>query len=317
MPDVVGIAGEIALDDLDAALDQCFTPLEPHRRLAFELIFPQQIAAQLTVIDQHVVKAILADVLLQHAHKILETEAVGLAVLGHDAAHVNNARLRLAQSLAHPFAQKIRNDAGVEVAGADDHKIGVEDRLACPRVEAPAADQEGVADGHVGVVPRHIDFALADDALAVLQRHPQMHIVERHRDHLAAHVEHRAEFLDTALKVAHDVGKRRQEEVADGVAGDALAFLEAILEQPAHHLGVLGQRHDCPTHVAGRKNAELVAQFAGRTAGICRRDDRRKVQIAFPAQPGKDVEGSRSAADGRDVGFAGVHAQPRSSVKRA
>ena len=148
-----------------------------------------------------------------------------------------------------------------------------------------------------------VDVRLADDAMAVFERHAEMNVVERDRDDLAMDVEHFREFFDAVLETAHDVRKRGEQEVADGVPGNAAAFLEAVFKQAADDLGVFRQRDDGTAHVAGWKNAEFVTQFAGRTARICHRDDGGKIECPVFAQAGEDVEGPGSAAYGRDVAF--------------
>ena len=70
------------------------------------------------------------------------------------------------------------------------------------------------------------------------------------------------------------IGERRDDEVAERVAGEALALGEAVLEERPEKPGVLvGQRDEAVADVARRQHAELLAQLAARSSVVGHRDD--------------------------------------------
>ena len=190
MADVIGFAGEVPFDQLDALAHQRVTVAQHDRRLALGAIFLDQIGTQLAAVDQHVVDATLAQMMFEHAQEVLDSKAAGFPVLGHHVADVDEFGTGRAQRVNHPRAEQVRHDAGVKIAGADDDVVGVGDGLARTRIEAPAAEQEGLADRDVAIVLGDVDIRLADNLLAVLQRHAEAHVVERDGNDLAVHVEH-------------------------------------------------------------------------------------------------------------------------------
>ena len=89
---------------------------------------------------------------------------------------------------------------------------------------------------------------------------------------LAAHREHAVRLAHPFLEVALDVAEGGDEEVAEGVAGDPLRARrrarEAVLEEPRHDRLGVGEGRDAVADVAHRRDAQLVAQAARRSAVI-------------------------------------------------
>ena len=99
---------EILKSDLDALVvitqpwlhaPQCIAAMEAGKHVysAVPVInLPDVDQVKFTGVDQHIVDPTRADVLLQHADEILDAEAIGFAVLGHDIADVDDFRLGVA-----------------------------------------------------------------------------------------------------------------------------------------------------------------------------------------------------------------------------
>ncbi len=86
--------------------------------------------------------------------------------------------------------------------------------------------------------------------------------------------EHAPDLGDRGVERAHDLGQRRQEDVAERVPGQ-LAAVEAVPEEPVHERLVLGQRDQAVADVARRRHREVAAQPAAGAAVVGQRDDRR------------------------------------------
>jgi hypothetical protein len=86
--------------------------------------------------------------------------------------------------------------------------------------------------------------------------------VERRGQDLAAHCEYPARLADGRLEIAGNAGHRSDEEVAEGVALEARALAEAVLEQAGHQWFGVGKRGDAAPQVPRRKDAELFPQAA-------------------------------------------------------
>lgn len=306
MADVVAFAREVAFDDAAAFLEERLDVADFHGEFVFlfRILF-REVFADFARMHEDVVHATLSDVALDDRDEVFHVVPVGFAMLRHDVADVDHFGVGLLERFAHSGGEQVRYDARVEVARADDDVVGIEDGFARPRIELAVADEEGVFDGEVGVVFGDVDVGFADDGFAVFERHAQVHVTERYRDDLSADVEHFAEFLDARFEVAGDVGEGGEQEVANGVPAHAVAALEAVFEKLADGVGVLGEGEDGAADVARRQNAELVAEFAGRTAGVGHRYDGRQVEPFVLFQSGKDVEGSGASSDGRDVALHG------------
>ncbi len=91
---------------------------------------------------------------------------------------------------------------------------------------------------------------------------------------------------DAVLEVpALDRGHRRDQQVAERVAGEAVRLArglrEAVLEDLAHQRLRVGQRHDAVADVADRRDPELLAQDPGRATIVGDRHDRGQVAGVF------------------------------------
>ena len=112
-----------------------------------------------------------------------------------------------------------------------------------------------------------------------------------------------ARLLDGVGVGAGDVAQDGQEEVAEAVAVQALAAVEAVLEERAEEPGVAAQGGQAAADVAGRQEAEFVAQAAGAAARVHHGHDGGQVDVVF-FEAQQDVVGARAAADDDDPGAA-------------
>ena len=121
---------------------------------------------------------------------------------------------------------------------------------------------------------------------------------------LAPHGEDPVHQADAVLEVAAlDGGHGGDQQVAEGVAGQsgrlAGRLREPVLEDLAHQRLGVGEGHDAVADVADGRDAELVAQDAGRAAVVGHGDDRGQVARVLLEAPQQRRE-ARPAADGHD-----------------
>src|SRR5882672_9478857 len=74
-------------------------------------------------------------------------------------------------------------------------------------------------------------------------------------------------------EIAGDVGERGEEKIAEIVADEAVAGVEAVLKQAAEQGFIFRKSHHAVADVAGREDAVFAAQAAGAAAVIGDRDD--------------------------------------------
>ena len=140
---------------------------------------------------------------------------------------------------------------------------------------------------------------------------------ERHRGRrqdLATDRQHAVREADGLLEVAAlDLGHRREQDVADGMPAERAAVLrarigrragEAMLEHLAHERLVVGEGREAAPDVADRRDRQLVAQHARRSAVVGDRDDRGQVaRVLLEAAQERRLAGP--AADDDDARPAG------------
>ena len=96
-----------------------------------------------------------------------------------------------------------------------------------------------------------------------------------------------------------------QEEVAEGVPGEAAAVREAVLEEAGEQVFVVGQRGDAVADVARRQHPEFPAQHARGAAVVGHGDDAEQVGEAARVaserlEPAQDAGEAGAAPDDGD-----------------
>src|SRR5580704_5889199 len=82
---------------------------------------------------------------------------------------------------------------------------------------------------------------------------------------------------DCLAEILGDGSQRRQKKIAEAVAFEARAFLEAVLEQLRQKGFVFGESHDAVANVAGRQHVEFFAEAPAGTAVVADRHYRAKI----------------------------------------
>ncbi len=153
---------------------------------------------------------------------------------------------------------------------------------------SPAATFSGVSQTR-SIADELRDLRLSGDLDPAEQSSVQRDRRTGRRHDLAAHRQDPIHLADALLEVvALDRRHRRQQQVADRVAAQAglTVAREAVLQQLGHQRLRVGQGGDAVADVAHRRDAELLAQPAGRPAIVGNRDHGRDVaRVLFdPAQ---------------------------------
>ena len=138
------------------------------------------------------------------------------------------------------------------------------------------------------------------DPLSVLQLGPEPNVGVGGRHHLALHRQHPAAGGDGRFEAAGDGREGRQEEVAEAVALETAARLEAVLEQPCEQRLLPGQGRQAVADVAGRLDAQLSPQHPAAAAVVGHRDDRGDV-AAVALQAAQQGRQAGAASDRHDV----------------
>ncbi len=211
-----------------------------------------------------------ADVALDGAQVRGRHHAVRLAGLGHKVEQQDDPGPALGDRLADARNEQVGNDRGVERAGPEQDGVGA--------LERGHGRREGGRRGRVELdagqlLARHAHRALAfvDGAGDAASAEP--HVDERRRVDLAPHRQDRLGGHDRLVKIAGDAGQGGQEEVAEGMADQAAAVREAVLEEARQQVLVVGQRDDAVADVARRQHAELAPQASGGAAVVGDGDD--------------------------------------------
>ena len=101
-------------------------------------------------------------------------------------------------------------------------------------------------------------------------------MVQGRGEPLAADLQPPTAFLNRQVETAGHLGERRQEQVAERVAGQ-ITVGEAVLEQAPHERLVRRQCHQAVADVARRQDPQLAPQPPRRSAVVGDRDDRGQI----------------------------------------
>ncbi len=173
-------------------------------------------------------------------------------------------------ALAISGISEIGQDAGVERAGAEKNQIGLLDGFERLGKRAGGTRREreffdGLAAGG--------DAGFAVDAAAAFERGDQRDVGDGRRENAAANGEDFAADADGFGEIAGDVGECGEEEIAEIVADETAAGVEAILKEAAEKSFVLRKGDHAVADVAGRQDTIFAAQAAGAAAVIGDGDD--------------------------------------------
>lgn len=262
----------------------------------FPKVFFRKFILYLARVHKNEVEHSFADVPLDDFHKILHLKPVRLSVFRHDVTDVDDFCLRLSERFAHPDSQKIRNDAGIEISGADDDEVGVDDRLSGTRVQNATTGEIRLLDAEIPIMFRHVDIGLSDNFLASLKLYAKLRVIECHGNDFPSYIEHLGEYIDSFLEASGHLGKSCQKKVSDGVSFDA-TFLEPVIEHLSYSLGVLSKRSNRASRIARREYPELVAELSGASSGIGRSHDSREIGVLQVFESEEHVRASGSASD--------------------
>ena len=117
------------------------------------------------------------------------------------------------------------------------------------------------------------DAGLAVNGAAVFEFGDEVDVRKRGREDAAANGEDFAADADGFGEIAGDVRERGEEKIAEIVADESAAGVEAVLKEAAEEGFIFRKRHHAIANVAGRKDAILAAQAAGAAAVIGDGDD--------------------------------------------
>ena len=109
---------------------------------------------------------------------------------------------------------------------------------------------------------------LAAHQRAVVHPRYQSRVGGSDRIDAAARGENLRRQLDGLAKVAGDLGKRGDKEVAEVVPFERIAAAEAMVEEPDQQVLFLAERHHAVAQVAGGQHVEAFAQAAGGAAVV-------------------------------------------------
>src|SRR6267378_4023450 len=199
-----------------------------------------------------------------------ESVAGGFAGLGHQIGDVHARSLRLGDGASNLRDEQVRENAGVERAGTEEDQVGLLDGFDGPgeRTHATGGKLDFLDRNATG---GNAGFAVND--AAVFERGDEMNVRKRRRKNAAANGEHFAADADGFGEIAGDVGERGEEKIAEIVADEAAAGMEAVLKQASEKSFIFRKSHHAVADVAGRKDAVFAAQAAGAAAVIGDRDD--------------------------------------------
>lgn len=250
---VVPFADEIAFDDSAFALPKGFRVLDPYRVLVFfSGIFLRQIFPNVPRVDQHVIYPTFSYVAFDDRDEVFHRIPVGFPMLGHDVANVDDFRFGSFKGFPHPRAKQVGDDARIQVAWADDHVIGIEDRFSGSGIDFAFPNEERLGNCEVRVVFGNVDVGFADNLVTVLKNDPQMDVVERDGNDLSPDVEHFAKLFDSGFEIPGNVGESGEQEVSNSVPAHPVPALEAVLEELPDGFRIFGKREYRPANVAGR-----------------------------------------------------------------
>src|SRR5438270_2894511 len=109
----------------------------------------------------------------------------------------------------------------------------------------------------------YVDVGLTGNDLPVFQLGEEMAALGGNRDNLSFYLEDFAGLDESFFKIAGDAGESGDHEVAEAVAGETVAFLEAVIEELSESFVVsAGESDESAANVTGREDAEFFTQDA-------------------------------------------------------
>ncbi len=261
------------------------------------------------LVGQHHVEGEFRGVSGQNLQMTLRGEAIGFARLGRKVERKDLSGLGLLQRLAQLRHQKMRDHGGEPGARAEHHPVGVPhrgDRLGDGRrllrhhmdgLHLAAGERDGGLAADRGDRVRTVRFMALDLGLE-FQGH------RRHGQHPAVRAEQLADQVERLDVVAELLPQRDDQQIADRVVVQLALALEAVLD----HLGpglapvvVAAQRGQRLAQIAGRQDAQLVAEAAAGAAVVGDRDHGGQV-TGDAAQRGQRGGQAHASAQGHHLG---------------
>ena len=246
----------------------------------------------------------LLQIVREDADEIRGAIPVRLAPLRHQIDDEHDLRVRLGDRLAYPAHEQRGEDAGVQVAGAEDDPRRALQRLARLHRHHRRGVEKDPGDRGDRAGRWLVDVILTADDLPVGQRGAQGRVLQRHGHDVPHGVEHLLRVAERLPQVARvEVLERAQDEIAQAVAAHPAAGLagrEAVGEQvpPEATVARLGDQ-PLPQVAHRQRQAELVHQLARAAAAVRGGVDRGE-------QPRADM-GAQAAEDRISAGAATHH----------
>jgi len=270
---------EVVEDDAEAELLEG-GQIDGHRFGALGAIAAGHVGRDGLAIGDNPIDDAAGDVFLDGAEMVGKGVAGGLAGLGHQIGDVDARSFRFCDGGGNFWDQQIREDAGVQGAGAEEDQVslldgfdGSSERTNAARGQLDFLDGRAAAGGNAG-------FAV--NGAAVFEGGDEMDVRESGRKDAAANGENFAADADGFGEIAGDVGEGGEEKVAEIVADEAAARMEAVLKEASEKGFIFGKSDHAVANVAGRENAILATQAAGTAAVIGYGDDGGEIGDGVP-----------------------------------
>jgi len=202
-----------------------------------------------------------------------ERVAGGFTGLRHEIGDVDTRGFRIGDGVGDFGYQQVGKDAGVKRAWAEEDKVGF------------ANGFDGFGKGARGAMrERELldalaaggDAGFAVDAAAVFQSCDERDVGDCRGENLPADREDFAADANSFGEVAGDMSQSGEKEVAEIVADEAAAGVEAVLEEAAEKSFILAESDHAIADVAGGENAIFAAEAARAAAVVGDGDDRGK-----------------------------------------
>lgn len=232
---------------------------------AFTPIAAQNGGGDGSPIDEHAIEKPLVGMIIYGANVIRERIAVRFARLGHQVRYIDAFRPRPSNRVRNAPYQQIGNQAGIEGAGAQENQVRLVNRLEDFRQRPGGRGQETYA---ADATARARYFGLTPYSPPAIEERLQSHIGGGGRIDPSADGQHLAGEAHGLGEVAGNIGERRQEQVAEAVAGESATNREAILEEAPKQCLIFREANEAVANVARGKNGILAAQAAGTSAII-------------------------------------------------
>jgi len=199
-----------------------------------------------------------------------EGVAGSFAGLRHEIGDVDPRSFRIADSVGDLGYQQVGKDARVERARAKEDEVGFADGFERFGEGARVTRRKREA---LDALTAGSDAGFAVDAAAVFESSDEGDVGNCRREDLTADRQNFAADANSFGEVAGDVSEGGEEEVAEIVANEAAAGVEAILKEAAEKGFVLAEGDHAVADVAGREDAIFAAEAAGAAAVVGDGDD--------------------------------------------